>query len=305
MSDTQSQTPPAVAAAPQPQTPPATAGAAPAAPAASSRAPTLAELARSAAGSEGPPAADASSPPAPAPGDAPPWAKDIPAHLRGATAEETVDKLAKAYAGARTAMAQRGEVPADASAYLADWKPEGDVANYFGQLEADPFFKGLADDALKHGLSTAQYRGFVEGVLSRALSMDLISAPVSPETVLAALAPKTPGLSPEQARGEAARAIRDNEAYLQSLRGQAGIPAEALGLLDEMFGTVGGQQLIGLLRGGGKERAPVTGAAGGFTEADLDARIADPRNIWGSGSYDPKFAAETTRLGDRLAKRTA
>lgn len=260
---------------------------------ASSRGQALIDAAASAAGREGQPAAGANPETPPAPAD---WGRDVPEHLRGATAEETVERLAKAYAGARTAMAQRGEVPDDPAAYTTDWAPEGVVKDYLAELSGDTFFQSLAGDAKQHGLTTTQYRGFIEAVLTKAIESDLIEAPVSAEAVLEALMPTSPGLTRDQALKAAARDIREDQAFLTTLKARATageVPQAAVDALDQLFGTVGGAQLIRMLRGQGTERAPVAGGGGRYTEADVNARIADPRY-----RTDPDFAKETALIAD-------
>jgi cytochrome c1 len=221
----------------------------------------------------------------------------LPDHLYGATDKETVEKLFKAYAPAREAIAKFGSVPDAPEKYA--FTPAETVAPWLPNVAEDPAFKAAQTAAHKHGLGDKQFAGFVNDFMAGLVAGGQLDDPFSADKERAIIAPdvQDPG---ERAKA-ADRASRDVVAFIDALQAQGKIDQGTADFAKGRSDRGHFVKFVNALRAG----APgleVGGqhAAAGQSMATLDARIADPKNKWGSPTYDPVFAAETKRMAQQL-----
>lgn len=222
----------------------------------------------------------------------------LPDHLLGTNDQETIDKLAKAYGGARRDIGRGdlGEVPEKPDGYQFAFSDP--VKEILGDVEKDDLLLAVREDAHKMGLTDKQFSGFLDAAFGRMLDMGLVEPPVDLAKELDALAPDGGDALDEAGRKSAIEArIRDNAAIVDVWKSR-GMPAESGDALQALLDTAGGNKAIEWFRGKMGSPQPVPGGkpSGAATEADLTARSKDPRNQFGTREYDPAFAAETTRL---------
>lgn len=219
----------------------------------------------------------------------------LPDHFLGASDKETIDRLFQAYDGARTELARRpGSVPKDASAY--ELKLSEEAASVLKLADDDKAVGALKELAHKHGLTDRQFGGMFAEFVDTMLQTGIVPKPRSGEEILAELAPadfKGPD-DQKVAAGEAR--YNAAKAWVTGL----GLKDEAA--VNELLGTIttpGGLAAIEHIMRANVQASVSAGGgtpAGGITKAQLDARVADPRNYHASPQYDAAFAAETQRL---------
>lgn len=97
----------------------------------------------------------------------------IPEHLRGKTPEETLDKLQKAYAGARQELSKKGQeppapdVPKDISGYeIKVVDDKDDVGKELTSEASKPFVDKFRAAALKHGIGATKFAAFMRDGMS-------------------------------------------------------------------------------------------------------------------------------------------
>lgn len=218
-------------------------------------------------------------------------------HLVGGSDQETIDKLSKAYAGARDAIAKAGEVPKDASGYV--FQPSDKVKPYAERLDQDPFWSTTKEIALKNHIPAKTFQGFIGDLMEAMVEKNLVAEPFSPEKERAAL---VPDISDPKARATIAdRIIRDNLATIATWKEQ-GLPEDAAVALASTMDRAATNHLVGWIRDLRGEQPPALNGANvdATSEAEFNRRMEDPRNDISSPKYDPAFAAETTRIAKDL-----
>ncbi len=245
-------------------------------------------------GSEGKPPAGQPDPGAQPP---PSYRPDgLPEHLAGKDERETLDRVFKAYDGARREMAERGSVPKDADGYT--FTPSEKLSAFAGSFEKDELFRGIRADALAHKIPDKQFNGFLNAAFERMLEMELVQKPVDLEAELAKLVPDAAkALDAGQQATARERRIRENVAFVDALDEKVLGKDEKIAL-QSLLDTAAGNRVVEWIKGIGRETPPALG--GGTQEAitpqQLRQRQADPRNQIASPKYDPDFAAETSAL---------
>ena len=252
-----------------------------------------------AAGAAAPPAGvSAPSGAAAAPAAGTPYYPDkLPEHLRGQSDRETLDKVFGAYSGFRDEVAKRGAVPKTADEYKLELSDEAKAT--FGDPAADPrakIFKGLAH---KHGLTDKQAAGLFGEFHQELIGQNLVPK-FDPNAEIEKLAAGKVGLTGEQKKQEAAQRWKAAVDWADGLLAQKVVSKEQATMLKGLA-EVGadGIMLIERLKGLSRENGLQTGGTptgATLTKADLDRRIADPRNQFHSGTFDKAFAEETDRL---------
>lgn len=225
----------------------------------------------------------------------------LPDHLVGTNEKETIDKLWTAQKAYRDGQAKYEPPPADATGYTFEWSEK--VKPYTQEFETDPAFKGLREDLLEAGIGTKAASKLIDKTLARWIDGGLVHEPVDIEAEKAKLAPAEAKDLPAPERDAAIqRRVATNVAFVDSLKAKGFDAQAASDLSAELAAFPALNQLVEFVRSGqgGAEPALGGGAAQGVTKADLDARVADPRNRWGSTKYDPSYAAETDRLFKQL-----
>jgi len=220
----------------------------------------------------------------------------LPEHFAGATDKETIDKLHAANKGFREAQSKFEPPPADANGYAFEWTDA--VKPYAADFGEDKFFGGVKEDLLAAGLGPKQANTFMNSVLGRMISMDIVEKPVDVEAEKARMAPADArGLAPAERDAAITRRVQNNTAYVDSFVAR-GFDAEAAKAINaEIAAFPELNQFVEFLRHGQNVNpAPGGGAPAGTTQADLDKRMADPRQRFGTPQYDADFAKETDRL---------
>jgi hypothetical protein len=218
-------------------------------------------------------------------------------HLLGATDQETIDRLAKAYSGARETIAKAGEVPKDPAGYAI--QPSDKIKPYTERLDQDPFWSTTKEIAHKHHIPGKTFQGFIGDLMEAMVEKNLVAEPFSPEKERAAL---VPDITDPKARATVAdRIIRDNIATIDAWKEQ-GLPEDAAVSLKSTMDRAATNHLVNWIREARGEQPPAMngGNVDAKTEAEFDRRMADPRNNLGSPKYDPAFAAETDRMAKDL-----
>lgn len=218
-------------------------------------------------------------------------------HLVGGSDQETIDRLTKAYAGARDAIAKAGEVPKDATGYV--FQPSDKVKPYAERLDQDPFWAATKEIALKNHIPAKTFQGFIGDLMEAMVDKNLVAEPFSAEKERTAL---VPDITDPKARATIAdRIIRDNLATIEAWKEQ-GLPDDAATSLASTMDRAATNHLVAWIREARGEQPPALngGKVDAATEAEFDRRMADARNDIGSPKYDPAFAAETTRMAKDL-----
>ena len=231
----------------------------------------------------------------------------MPDNLRGASAEETLQKTINAWKGYRDKEALREKLPADSGGYV--YQPSDKVKPFVAlDLADDPLFARVREAALAAELPPSKFNGFLDTVFGSMVDMGLVDAPVNATQVLGEMVPDTARQSSQDDQMKAAgqrvlaidaaakawaKAQNLPEADARELDFLAGT-ASGLRLLEKLLPTLSGQQAQSVNPGGGSI------AQGPLTRQDLEKRIADPRNMPGSALYEPAFEAETRRAFARL-----
>lgn len=245
----------------------------------------------------------AGSPPAPGGAAAPYRPEGLPDHLFGTTERETIDKLLGAYKPAREEIAKLGELgklPKEAKDYAFD--PSDKLKPYLPNLAEDPVMQLARDTALKAGIRDKQFAPFIGGLLEALIDGDLVQAPVDLAAEKAALLPADArGLDEAGKNAAIDRRVRDNHARIEMWKSR-GLDEKSAEALAFTLDTAAGNKAVEFFAAEMKTPQPTTGGAvaGGFTQADLDARQRDPRNKVGDAKFDAAYAAETTRMYQTL-----
>lgn len=223
-----------------------------------------------------------------------PWWRDgVPDHMVGADEKATLGNVLKAYTGAREALAKHGEVPKAAAEYKIEASEK--LAPYVAGLETDPFWQTTRELALKHGLPAAKFQGLFGDLMAAMVDGQLVAEPFSAEAERALL---VPDVTDPKARAAAAdRITRENIATVEAWAEQ-GMPPDVVAQLTATMDRASTNRLVQWIREGRGEQAPALAGSvsGSKSEAELDARIADPRNKVGGPQYDRSYAAETDRM---------
>lgn len=224
----------------------------------------------------------------------------LPDHFLGANDRETVDKLHKAVEGFRKSMGDKGEVPKDAGAYA--FEPSDTVKPYTEGLEGDAFFQAVKGEAHKVGLGSKQFNLFMNGIMSQMIEGGLVGEPFSADKEMQALLPDV--ADPKERATKADALVRDNLALIEAWkgRGENALPDSVHTFLQSNMDRAAANQLVAWVAAQMGETRPALGGApsGGVTEAQVNARVADPRNRPDGPKYDPAFARETNRLFQAL-----
>lgn len=221
----------------------------------------------------------------------------LPDQFHGQSDRETIDKMFGALKGFREKQATAEPVPKTVDEYRFEWSET--VKGYVDTLEKvkDPLFQGVKEDLLAAGIPSAQANKLMNGLLGRLLTMDVLEKPIDIEAEKARLAPPEARNLPPVERDQAAQVrISNNVAFVNQLVQDKFDPGAAKVIAAELAAFPELNDLVEFMRR--STGAPALGGqpAPAITRADLDARIADPRNEVGNPAYSASFARETTRL---------
>jgi hypothetical protein len=139
------------------------------------------------------------------------------------------------------------------------------------------------------------FQSYFGDLMESMVDKGIVAEAFSPEKERKALAPDI--ADPKERAAAADRIVQENTELVKVWAKQGMPEAVATDLLSRMnFAST--NKLIDWIRDSRSEQRPALGGQppGKITEAELDARIADPRNNYGTPQYDKAFAEKTTEM---------
>jgi len=221
----------------------------------------------------------------------------LPQHLRGDTPEQALEKVFAAYSGAREEMGKRGKAVDNPDDYKVEFSE--DVLAVVGDPAQDETLAVARNIAHKHGLTQEQFAGFVQDFHGELLAQGKLGG-----VDVTAEAKKLAGdgaarMSEQDVLNAAAAAWTDATTYIDGLVADKTLTADQANVLRGLAETADGILALKALRGQMREVGVQTGGTGAgqaLTKADLDRRIADPRNQALAPEFDPAFAQQTDEM---------
>lgn len=221
----------------------------------------------------------------------------LPDHLLGANDKETLDKVVKAYGGARQALGDRGAVPENPDGYKLEFGDK--VKPYTSNFDKDPVFKGTLKIAHEAGITDKQLNAFLPRMLESLVEGGMVEKPIDAKAALMSLAPAGSEKLAEPERMAAATArMNNNIAWVDGAKAQGTIPKDVADYLAATLAdNPNAHHLVEWMRGNSRERGPALGGngGGGTGEADVKARLTDKR--YGT---DKAFTEETDRMSQQI-----
>lgn len=224
----------------------------------------------------------------------------LPDHYFGGSDKDTIDKLFGAVNGFRSKQGEAGAVPAKADGYTFE---AGDALKPFvANFDKDPVYGGVREDALAAGITDKQFAKFMPAVLNRFISGDLVAAPVDAKAMLRDLAPASMASATDAEKEVAGgKRVTDATAWIDGAKANETMPKDVADFF--AAGVASDPRAIAAvdwLRGAKAEPRPAMPGAGdggsGASDADLEARLNDPRNTPGKAEYDANFATQTDNM---------
>lgn len=210
----------------------------------------------------------------------------LPAEFVGANADETLSKLLAGYSdlntrfgGMREKLSKMPAAPEKADGYT--FKPSDKLAPFFGDLGQNKTYEAARNAAHKHGLSDAQFSGFIDDVYTPLLDSGALVAPFNPANELKTFSTLT-GLDQKGTQ----ETLVANETFAKGLTAQlkdvpdgakADIEAMLLGLTDTAHGNILLRAISGRLAENGIRVTGEGGGSGQLTADDLKKLDSDPR----------------------------
>ncbi|MBP1296621.1 hypothetical protein [Bradyrhizobium elkanii] len=223
----------------------------------------------------------------------------LPDHYAGSSDKDTIDKLFSAVNGFRTKQGEAGAVPTNGDGY--SFEASDALKPFVANFDKDPVYKAVRDIAHKAGLTDKQFKTFLPGVLEHFVSAELVGAPVDPKAMLRGLAPANLANGTDAEKETAgAKRVTDTIAWIDGAKANNTLPPDVAEFLSA--GAASDPRAIATidwLRGEASEPKPAMNGGnnnGGQSDADLERRNNDPRNVPGKPEYDAAFRAETDRM---------
>lgn len=219
----------------------------------------------------------------------------LPDHLFGQSDTETLDKVTKAYLGAREAIGKAGSPPEKADAYTFTWS---DKVKGLGTIaDNDPAIAAFRDIALEHGY-TQQQIDAIPKFFETMIDKGIVEQPADPKALLMELAPD--GFRGDDAAREAegSKRLLTAENWIRQLAPASGFDDAMKEELRLLTTSKAGVRVVETLMKGGMNPSVSPGgaaAADGISKESLEARIADPRNDVSHPKYNEAYATETQR----------
>lgn len=221
----------------------------------------------------------------------------LPQHLRGETPEQALEKVFAAYSGAREEMGKRGKAVDKPDDYAVEFSE--DVLAVVGDPAQDETLAVARNMAHKHGLTQEQFSGFVQDFHAELLAQGKLGG-VDVKAEAAKLAGDAAArMSEQDVLNAAAAAWTDATTYIDGLVADKTLTADQANVLRGLAETADGILALKALRGQMREVGVQTGGTGAgqaLTKADLDRRMADPRNQALAPEFDPAFAQQTDEM---------
>lgn len=222
----------------------------------------------------------------------------IPEHLLGETTEQTLDKLFGAYKGARDELAKgKPATPDKPEAYQL--KIGEDAAKQFPIADDDPALQVLRQTAHEANFSQEQFEvlgKFVDQLVDKGL----IEKPYDHDAVMKSLAPEGFKGTDDQLLAKGAERVNQLDGWIKADTRFSDAERSELRLLTT---SLDGVKALEKIKAGSVTQSVQPGggqAAGAVSKAQLDARVADPRNDFMNSAYNEAFAQETREMFKRL-----
>ena len=198
----------------------------------------------------------------------------LPDGILGKTDQETIDNLNKAYKNARTALSKgaKTDLPKTAEEYAIAADGDDDkIAAVLNSEDNADLMKGVREAAFEHGMSNAQFNGFLRTVMSKAgeLGLDGSGDAFDFEGEVAKLG----------GREKAGAVIEGVGGWLKGLQSQGILNEEEFEDAKLMAGTALGVRVMAKLRDlTGEKPIPLHSVSGSAkSKVELDSMLADPR----------------------------
>jgi hypothetical protein len=213
--------------------------------------------------------------------------KDLPEQFKGATNNETIDKLYAEVAG-------RPKPPEKPDGYKLELSE--DFTKKFGELKDEKDSKVLGawrEAAHELGLSDQQFSGAIEKFYGAMEKAGLLDLGPDPDAEIEKLKPKS---GDDRSRLAAAqKRINDAGAWVAGLEARgldkAGVVMLA-GLLENAQGIQAIEFLQKTFQTPGLVAGGQGGSAGGDTKESLEGLMRDPRYDSQNAAYDPRFRSD-------------
>jgi len=217
------------------------------------------------------------------------WTKlDIPPHLKGETAEATLEKLFPAFNGYRQAEAKRGPVGKSAADYaytpdeaLKPWIKGGD----------DPLLKSFQAAALEEGLPLSVAKNIIDKTFKPLVEKGLIAKPYNPQAEHDGVA-KLIGKEGPQNKEAVTTFVRELETWTDNVGKQLGLSETGAAELGSLTYTAGGVEVLKALQDRFGQAGMAIGGRGAgqkLSKAELDEMGKDPRVDPYSAKFDKAF----------------
>jgi hypothetical protein len=224
------------------------------------------------------------------------YPKDLPDHLKGQTPEETITKLAKAYLGAREEVNKKAPPVPEAA---ADYKIEFGESIKGSIAEDDKAVSAFKEIAREHGY-TQQQMDAIPKFFDKLIELKIVDAPVDMNALLVNLAPDGfRGTDEQKQQAGAARMTTASNWIKQLPETVTHEMKEEMRLLTTSKAGIAALEWV-MKSGMNAGVQPGGQVPGAVSKADLDARIADPRNDFHNPRYNEDFAKETQALFKRM-----
>lgn len=218
----------------------------------------------------------------------------IKTELVGKTDRETIDNLLAENKGFREAQSKG--LPKTVDEYKWNW---GDKVKGKGTIaDDDALVKEFGTIAHEHGFSQ-KHLDAIPAFFDKLAEKGMLDSGYDPNAVLEGLAPAGFQGSAADKQAEGAKVMNQTTAWIDQLDGQA-YSDEMKQEMKLLTTSVPGMKVLSAFMKAGSNPSVSAGGKGadpGITRADLDRRVADPRNDPFDGEkFDPHFAQETDEL---------
>lgn len=219
-------------------------------------------------------------------------------HLIGQSNNETIDRLQKAYDGARAELAKgKPAIPA-AGEYKFEW-PDAMKGSVAADDQAVAAFSEIAH---KRGFTQDQIAAIPE-FFALASEKGWIEKPFDSGALLESLAPDGYQGTAEQKQQRGSARVLATENWIKQLDPTHGFDDAMKMELRLLTTSRDGVRAIETLMKGGVVNSVAAGGGhqpAAVTKQTLDARVADPRNDTTKHDYDPAYAEETRKMFRQL-----
>ncbi len=218
-------------------------------------------------------------------------------HFVGQTNRETIDRLHTAYSGARAEIARGAPVVPQPGEYQWNWP---DSLKATSAISADdPALIEFSSIAHEHGYSQTQIDA-IPKLFDKLIEKGVIEKPFDSGKLLEELAPENYRGTSEEKQARGGERLAQAEAWIKQLDATTHGFDEGMKLELRLMTTSrdGVRVVEKLMKSFLNSSIDPVGErqAGALTKAQLDTRVADPRNQASDPKHDPAYAEQTRKL---------